>query len=175
MLNATHACCRKLCLLLRPPNLPDFSIRLIPVIAPDTFPLAKLAPERNSLRCATAAARLATAVANKPSPAAALTTAVVADPSAGTKGQKRKRAEAELDTPAAHKQAGAQAVSQSVAQDDVVRLPNPQYNTSIIADMMIEQHQHTLQSSLEAVPKLSEAIVLLKVLSQSCDFTFAVD
>lgn len=46
---------------------------------------------------------------------------------------------------------------------EAARLPTPQYNTSVIVDMVVEQHQHVLQTALEAVPRLNEAIVLLKV------------
>ena len=116
-----------------------FSVRLIPAITPGALPLAKLAPERNSLRLATAAA---------------------AKPTSTAKGQKRKREgdAAALITKGDAFDAGARGGV------DASRLPTPQYNTGIIADMSMEGHQQVLQSAFEAVPRLREAVVLLKVL-----------
>lgn len=134
-------CCRKPCLILKLQPKASFSIRLIPAVTPDALPLAKLAPERNSLRLATAAAVPATAV-----PA---------------KGQKRKREDAPAVVPS-----GPASLAGTEGSGDAVRLlPTPQYNTSIIADLFMEQHQQVLQSAFEAVPRLPEAVVLLKVCS----------
>ena len=140
--------CRKPCLILKPQPQAGFSIRLIPTITPDALPLAKLAPERNSLRLATAAARPTTAAAARP------TTAAAAKPTGAVKGQKRKREDA---IPATQACTGGSV--------DPPRLPTPQYNTGIVTDMLLEQHQQVLQSAFEAVPRLRDAAVLLKVWS----------
>ena len=134
-------CCRKPCLILKLHSHASFSIRLIPAVTPDALPLAKLAPERNSLRLATAAAMPATA--------------------APAKGQKRKRE----DAPAVNTKGGASLADTEGSGDAARLLPTPQYNTSIIADMSMERHQQVLQSAFEAVPRLREAVVLLKVCS----------
>lgn len=133
--------------LLNADSSPTFSICLIPTITQDTFPLAKLTPDRGNLRPATAAARSATAAA--------------AVPAGGVKGQKkRKRADADSDT--AFTQAKGDVTVEPRA---AVRLPTPHYNTSILADMMVDEHQQALQSTMDAIPKLCETIVLLKVLT----------
>lgn len=137
--------CRKPCLVLKLQSQAGFSVRLIPAIEPDAFPLAKLAPERNSLRLATAAAMPATAAAAQPTSAA--------------KGQKRKREDA-----AAVVAKGDASFSGTRGSVDATRLPTPQYNTSIVTDMLAEGHQQVLQSAFEAVPGLREAVVLLKVM-----------
>ncbi len=131
--------------LLNADNTPAFSIRLIPTITQDTFPLAKLTPDRGNLRPATAAARSATAAA-----------AVSASGATGQK--KRKRADADSD------QAVIQGKGDVIVEPKAaVRLPTPHYNTSILADMMVDEHQQALQSATDAIPKLSETLVLLKV------------
>ena len=173
--SATCGRCRKPCLIIKPKlqtdSPPAFSIRLIPTIASDTFPLGKLAPDRNCLRLAAAAAAPATA-------AAAPAKAAAAEANSTAKGQKRKRADAETDPLAM--QAGAATTVGVESMANATRLPTPQYNTSIIADTMAEQHQHVLQSALAAVPQLQEAIVLLKVgcklnlLSREVDVKLAV-
>lgn len=128
----------------------SFSLRLIPTISHDTFPLAKLTPERSNLRHATAVA---------PSAAAAATGA-----GSGVKGQKkRKHAQIEAEQ---HVITGVNNASADSAT--AARLPTPQYNTSIIADMMVDRHHQLLQSVMEAVPKLREAVVLLKVQALVC-------
>jgi len=129
-------------LLLKPlldaNDSPNFSIRLIPTITQDTFPLAKLTPDRGNLLSATAAAAV---------------------PASGVKGQKkRKRADADSDQ-AFIQGKGDVAVEPRAA----VRLPTPHYNTSIIADMMVDEHQQALQRATDAIPQLCETIVLLKV------------
>lgn len=111
---------------------------------PDAIPLAKLAPERNSLRRATAAAMPATAAAAQPTGAA--------------KGQKRKREDA-----AAGITKGDASLAGTGGNADASRLPTPQYSTGIITDMSMDGHQQVLQSTFEAVPRLREAVVLLKV------------
>lgn len=111
---------------------------------PDALPLAKLAPERNSLRLATAAAVPATAAA--------------AQPTSTAKGQKRKREDA-----AAVITKGDPSLAGTKAGVDDLRLPTPQYNTGIVRDMSMKGHQQVLQSAFEAVPRLREAVVLLKV------------
>lgn len=129
--------------MLKLPPQSGFSIRLIPAITPDAFPLAKLGTERNSLRLATAAA---------------------AQPTSAAKGQKRKREDA-----AAVTTKGDASLAGTRGSVDASRLPTPQYNTGIISDMSLEGHQQVLQSAFETVPRLREAIVLLKVmLSASC-------
>ncbi len=131
--------------LLNGDNRATCSIRLIPTITQDTFPLAKLTPDRGNLRPATAA---------DPSP-----TAAAAVPASGVKGQKkRKRADAE----------SGQGIIQAKGDVTVepraaMRLPTPHYNTSILADMMVDEHQQALQSATDAIPKLCETTVLLKV------------
>ena len=138
--------------LLDADSSPTFSIRLIPTITQETFPLAKLTPDRGNLRPATAAAPSATAAA----PSA---TAAAAVPASGVKGQKkRKRADADSDS--AFIQAKGDVTVEPRA---AVRLPTPHYNTSILADMMVGEHQQALQSTTDAIPKLCETIVLLKV------------
>ena len=137
--------CRKPCLILKPQA--GFSIRLIPTLPPDALPLAKLAPERNSLRLATAAAVPAIAAAVKSHN--------------GAKGQKRKREQADLHTPSI--QEGGTLAGTPAGGVQAPRQPTPHYNTSIITDMLVEQHQQVLQSAFDAVPRLREAIVLLKV------------
>lgn len=132
-------CCRKPCLILK--LQASFSIRLIPAVTPEALPLAKLAPERNSLRLATAAAMPATA--------------------ASAKGQKRKRE----DAPAVNTKGEASHAGTESSGDAARLLPTPQYNTSIVGDMSMERHQQVLQSAFEAVPRLREAVVLLKVRS----------
>lgn len=131
--------------LLNADHTPTFSIRLIPTITQDTFPLAKLTPDRGNLRPATAAAPSSTAAA--------------VGPVGEVKGQKkRKRADSDSD------QAVIQGKGDVIVEPRVaVRLPTPHYNTSIIADMMIDDHQQALQSATDAIPKLSETLVLLKV------------
>ncbi len=131
--------------LLNADSSSNFSIRLIPTITQDTFPLAKLTPDRGNLRPATAAALSATAAA--------------AVPASGVKGQKkRKRADADSD------QAFIQGKGDvTVEPRAAVRLPTPHYNTSILADVMVNDHQQALQSATDAIPKLRETIVLLKV------------
>lgn len=148
--------CRKPALLLKPQlqtgSSSSFRIRLIPTITQDTFSLAKLTPDRNNLRLATSAAPTATAAAY---PA----TAAAAGANSSAKVQKkRKRAEADSDLPAVEGRMAGQAEAAAAT-----RLPTPQYNTSIIADMMVGEHQQVLQSAFEAVPRLPEAVVLLKV------------
>ncbi len=131
--------------LLNADSSSNFSIRLIPTITQDTFPLAKLTPDRGNLRPATAAALSATAAA--------------AVPASGVKGQKkRKRADADSD------QAFIQGKGDVTLEPRAaVRLPTPHYNTSILADVMVNDHQQALQSATDAIPKLRETIVLLKV------------
>jgi len=91
--------------------------------------------------------------------AAPSSTAAAAGPVGEVKGQKkRKRADADSD------QAVIQGKGDVIVEPRAaVRLPTPHYNTSIIADMMIDDHQQALQSATDAIPKLSEAFVLLKV------------
>ncbi|DBB01879.1 TPA: hypothetical protein ACH3X1_000480 [Trebouxia sp. C0004] len=142
---------RKPALLLKPllnsGSSATFSIRLIPTITQDTFPLAKHTPHRGNLRPATAAARSATAAA--------------AVPASGVKGQKkRKRADADADADQAFIQGKCDVTVEPRA---AVRLPTPHYNTSILADMMVDDHQQALQSAIDAIPKLCETLVLLKV------------
>lgn len=119
---------------------------MIPTLPIDALPLAKLAPDRNSLRLATAGAMAATAAAVKPGNTA--------------KGQKRKREDGAVHMPVAQ-EGGAPAGKGGSVQ--ALRLPTPHYNTSIIVDLVVEQHQQVLQSAFDAVPRLREAIVLLKV------------
>ncbi|KAL3158789.1 hypothetical protein ABBQ32_011516 [Trebouxia sp. C0010 RCD-2024] len=136
----------KPCLILKPQPAAACSIRLIPTLPPDVLPLARLAPERNSLRMATAGAMPATAAAAKPGNTA--------------KGQKRKRGDAEVHNPVSQEGGTPAGKGGSV---EAPRLPTPHYNTSIIIDLVVEQHQQVLQSAFDAVPRLREAIVLLKV------------
>lgn len=137
--------CRKPCLILNPQQA-GFSIRLIPTLPPDALPFAKLAPERNSLRLATAAVVPATAAAAKPEDTA--------------KGQKRKREDAESQDPVTQEGVIPASKGGSV---QAPRQPTPHYNTSILTDMLVGQQQQVLQSAFDAVPRLREAIVLLKV------------
>ena len=153
--------CRKPALLLKPALQADstfsFSIRLIPTISQDTFPLTKLTPERSNLRHATAAAGPATA-------AAVSTKLAKTGTGSGSKGKKRKQPDAESGPP------GTKAKAAAVSNPDaaiVTRLPTPQYNTSIIADMVVDEHQQVLQSAVEAVPRLPESILLLKVVADT--------
>lgn len=127
----------------------SFSLRLIPTITADTFPLAKLSPERCNLRAATAPALASAAVA----------TAQGDSSIDGTLGQKRKRA---VDDAAA---AGAKKLALDSSADiaAAAKAPSQHYNTSIVADVMVQQHQQAQQAALDSMPRLSEAIVLLKV------------
>ena len=156
-----HLCwCRKPALLLKPALQADstfsFSICLIPTISQDTFPLTKLTPERSNLRHATAAAGPATA-------AAVSTKLVTTGTGSGSKGKKRKQPDTELGPPGTK----GKAVAVNPDAAIVTRLPTPQYNTSIIADMVVDEHQQVLQSAVEAVPRLPEAILLLKVVADT--------
>lgn len=136
--------------------LSGFSLRLIPTITAETFPLSKLSPERCNLKTATAAAPAPTAAGNNS------TAAVV--------GKKRKRPEQDAHAASAKKV----AVDDTGTGGEANKAPTPLYNESIIADMMTEQHQQVQQAVLEAVPKLNQAMVLLKVccLSYLTDFSF---
>ena len=51
--------CRKpvLVIALRGPGSDSFALRLLPVLEPETFPLSKLAPQRNNLRASAPAAQ----------------------------------------------------------------------------------------------------------------------
>ena len=132
--------------LLDADSSPTFSICLIPTITQDTFPLAKLTPDRGNLRPATAAALSATAAA--------------AVPASGVKGQKKRKRVDAADSDSAFIQGKGDVTVEPRA---AVRLPTPHYNTSILADMMVGEHQQALQSATDAIPKLCETIVLLKV------------
>ena len=116
----------------------------------DTFPLAKLSPERGNLRHPTVVAGSATA-------ASAPATAVAAGGNKEPKGRKRKQPEPDSVVPVSN----SQAIEISASN----RSPTPHYNTSIVADMMVSQHERAVQTAFQAVPRLSEAVVLLKVCS----------
>lgn len=87
-------------------------------------------------------------------------TAAAAKPGNTAKGQKRKRGDAEVHNPVSQEGGTPAGKGGSV---EAPRLPTPHYNTSIIIDLVVEQHQQVLQSAFDAVPRLREAIVLLKV------------
>lgn len=126
----------------------NLTIRLIPTISMDTFPLAKLSPERGNLRHPTVVAGSATA-------ASAPATAVAAGGNKEPKGRKRKQPERDSVVPVSN----SQAIEISARN----RSPTPHYNSSIVADMMVSQHEQAVQTAFQAVPRLSEAVVLLKV------------
>ena len=168
--------CRKLCLILKPDlqigsTSGSLSIRLIPTISADTFSLAKLAPDRNCLRLATAATSKGTAAASKGTATASKGTVAATEGKSTAKGQKRKRTDTD-EVVRSQTNASPAIGADAVNATNAVRLPTPQYNTSIVADMMIHQHQQVLQTAVDAVPKLRDAIVLLKVRAILC---FAVE
>ena len=127
---APELCYRSPALLIKLDSLSgpaaSFSLRLIPTITADTFPLTKLTSER----CNDA-----------------------------TLGQKRKRP---VDNAAATR-AKKLALDTSADTAPASKAPTQHYNTSIVADVMMLQHQQAQQAAFDSMPRLSQAIVLLKV------------
>ena len=151
------SCCRKQALLIKLGDsagpLAGFSLRLIPTITADTLPLSKLTPERCNLRPAT------------PTAAAPAATAVAGSDNNIPLGKKRKRPEQDAKAANAKKTALEGATGTASADN---KASTPLYSASIVADVMTEQHQQVQQAAFEAMPRLSQAVVLLKVGFLTC-------
>ena len=115
-------------------------LRLIPVIAPDAFPLGKLAPTRNNVRW----------VAKEiPTPAAAGAVAGAVANGAAAAGHGKK-----------HQQ------QQQPPED--LWLPTPHYNAVVLRDMLAVAHQERLQQAVQQIPGFKDALLLLKVWAVQC-------
>jgi len=102
-------------------DLEGYVIRLVPCIAPDTFPLSKLAPGRNNLRTMTSSSS-----SSSPSGLGLITT-----------------------------------------NDQMLLLPTPRYNSTIIQDMLLQYHTTVLkETSSKTCPGFSNAVIMLDIWSR---------
>ena len=165
-----------------------WAIRLIPALPEDLFPCAKLGPERNNLRSATAAALhaaqhtlggqaagravaagapgsggsgLNTPARKRKQPAAGEATAAEGGPGsdAAAGGPAQKRSKLANGGPAPP--AGAPAVA--AAEGDAGLLPTPLYNAGVLQDVLQQQQDTWLGEGLQRLPQLREVVMLLEV------------
>lgn len=118
----------------KPPGL-GFKIRLLPCIAPDTFPAAKLEPSMNNVRSALLAGSGSGPAA--PSPFAAGKNSAAAAPVA--------------------------AANQPSTTGPAVLAATPHYNATILGDMLCLAVSRQVEAAVRSAPRLAEALVLFKV------------
>ena len=165
-----------------------WAIRLIPTLPEDLFPWAKLGPERNNLRSATAAAlhaaqhtlggqaagRKAAAEAPGSSGAAPGTPArkrkqPAADEAAAAGGRPGRGAAADGPAQKRSKQANgapappAEAPAVAAAAGDAGLLPTPLYNAGVLQDVLRQRQDAWLSEGLQRLPRLREVVMLLEV------------
>ena len=165
-----------------------WAIRLIPTLPEDLFPWAKLAPDRNNLRSATAAALhaaqralggqaagrkaaagapgsstagLGTPARKRKEPAADQASAAEGSPGSGAAAGSPAQKRSKLANGHAAPPAGAPAVA--VAEGDAGLLPTPLYNAGVLQDVLQQQQDIWLGAGLQRLPRLREVVMLLEV------------
>ena len=164
-----------------------WAIRLIPTLPEDLFPWAKLCPERNNLRCATAAALraaqhalggqaagrkaaagasgssgagLGTPACKRKEPAADEATAAEGGPGSSAAAGSPAQKRSKLANGHAAHPAGAPAVA--IAEGDAGLLPTPLYNAGVLQDMLQQQQDTWLGEGLQRLPRLREVVMLME-------------